>query len=474
MGKLKDKIQNIKMPHTYVILTMILLTVVALTYIIPAGEYDRILDPVSNKMIVIPESFHITLYGDNKTPLPSPVKIVENGTERTLRTVGDKWSYLQRVKFGANAQPFYVLIDNGTLSSLINCLIKAMGSRTYLIIPVSMLAFGILGSTMGIYEEVYGMVPVFVGIAAALGYDVVVGGAIVFVGIATGFAAATTNPFSIGIAQSIAGVPMFSGLGYRVVIFAVFQTVSILYVMWYARRVKAHPEKSVLFGEKLDTLPVHEAEEGAMTVRQKICLSLFVFTIGFLLYGTMKLGWYIDEIAAMFLMMMIITGVVGGYGATKICKTFIKSTQSMVSSMLVVGFTRGILLTMQDAMISDTIVYYLSQLLNGHSQYFSAAGMLAIQNVINFFITGSSSQATITMPIMTPVADIVGVSRQTAVLAYHFGDGFSNMFWPTACALECGLMGVPINKWYKFMTPLFCIMMVLQVVFILISVVVYA
>ena len=103
---------------------------------------------------------------------------------------------------------------------------------------------------MGIYEEVYGMVPVFVGIAAALGYDVVVGGAIVFVGIATGFAAATTNPFSIGIAQSIAGVPMFSGLGYRVVIFAVFQTVSILYVMWYARRVKAHPEKSVLFGGK--------------------------------------------------------------------------------------------------------------------------------------------------------------------------------------------------------------------------------
>ena len=289
MGKLKDKIQNIKMPHTYVILTMILLTVVALTYIIPAGEYDRILDPVSNKMIVIPESFHFT--------------------QGVRPGFFDIFLALQRGYVSAANILFliifaygyvYVLIDNGTLSSLINCLIKAMGSRTYLIIPVSMLAFGILGSTMGIYEEVYGMVPVFVGIAAALGYDVVVGGAIVFVGIATGFAAATTNPFSIGIAQSIAGVPMFSGLGYRVVIFAVFQTVSILYVMWYARRVKAHPEKSVLFGEKLDTLPVHEAEEGAMTVRQKICLSLFVFTIGFLLYGTMKLGWYIDEIAARY------------------------------------------------------------------------------------------------------------------------------------------------------------------------------
>lgn len=463
MGKLKNRVQTIKMPHTYVILTIILLTVVALTYIIPAGEYDRILDPVSNKMLVIPGSFHYT--------------------EGIRPGFFDIFLALQRGYVSAADILFliifaygyvYVLIDNGTLSSLIHFLIAAMGKRTYLIIPVSMLAFGILGSTMGIYEEVYGMVPVFVGIAVALGYDVVVGGAIVFVGIATGFAAATTNPFSIGIAQSIAGVPMFSGLAYRIVIFIVFQAVSIIYVMWYAKRVKRNPEKSVLFGEKLDTLPVHTIESEAMSVRQKICLGLFVFTIGFLLYGTMELGWYIDELAAMFLMMMIITGVVGGYGATKICQTFIKSTQSMVSSMLVVGFTRGILLTMQDAMISDTIVYYLSGLLKGHSQYFSSVGMLAIQNVINLFITGSSSQATITMPIMTPVADIVGVSRQTAVLAYHFGDGFSNMFWPTACALECGLMGVPINKWYKFMTPLFGIMMVLQVIFILISVVVYA
>lgn len=459
MGKIKNKVQNIKMPHTYVILTIILLAVVALTYMVPAGEYDRILDPASNKMIVIPESFHFT--------------------EGVRPGFFDVFLALQRGYVSAANILFliifaygyvYMLIDNGTLNSLINCMLSSMGKRTYLIIPVSMFAFGVLGSTMGIFEELYGMVPVFVGIAVALGYDVIVGGAIVFVGVATGFAAATTNPFSIGIAQSIAGVPMFSGLVYHAVIFLVFQTVAIIYVMWYAKRVKLNPEKSVLFGEKLETLPVHEVTEEKMTLRQKLCLGLFVVTIGFLLYGTMKLGWYIDEIAAMFLMMMIITGVVGGYGATKICKTFITSTQSMVSSMLVVGFTRGILLTMQDAMISDTVVYYLSQMLNGCSQYISAVGMLIIQNVINFFITGSSSQATITMPIMAPVADIVGLSRQTAVLAYCFGDGFSDMFWPTACALECGLMGVPLNKWYKFMTPLFCIMMVLQVIFMLISV----
>lgn len=244
--------------------------------------------------------------------------------------------------------------------------------------------------------------------------------------------------------------------------------------MWYAARVKKTPELSVVFGEENTVVQRHRQTDGKITFRQGLSIVLFVFTISLLLYGTMKLGWYIDEIAAMFLMMMIITGVIGGYSATKICKTFIKSTQSVISSVLVVGFTRGILLIMQEAKISDTIVYYLARLLNGLSSYGSAVGMLVLQNIINFFITGSSSQATITMPIMAPVADIVGISRQTAVLAFCFGDGFSNMFWPTACSLECGLMGVPLLKWYKFLTPLFLIMCVLQVVFILISVGIYA
>ena len=175
----------------------------------------------------------------------------------------------------------------------------------------------------------------------------------------------------------------------------------------------------------------------------------------------------------MFLMMAVITGVVGGYSATEICNTFVESTKSVVSSILIIGFTRGILLTMQEAMISDTVVYGLSKLLGSTNKVLSAVGMLFLQNVINFFITGSSSQATITMPIMAPVADIVGLSRETAVLAYCFGDGFSDMFWPTACTLNCGLMGVPLNKWYKFMTPLFFIMVALQVFFIALSVVIY-
>lgn len=463
MRRWREKLSSLKMPHTYVILTIILLAVVVLCYLIPAGEYDRVVDPSSGNTVVLPDSFHFT---QGKRPGLFDIFLA------LQRGYVDAADILFLIVFAYGY--VYMLTKNGTLNNAIHVLIRRMKDKTYLLIPVFMMLFGILGSTLGIFEETYGLVSVFVGIGLALGYDGLVGGAVVYVGVATGFAAATTNPFSVGIAQSIAEVPINSGLLYRLVIFLVFQSASIWYVMRYAKKVKAHPEKSVMYGVPMEFTPpdVHDTN-GEFTLRQKLCLLLFFVTIVLLLFGTMKLGWYINEIAAMFLMMAVVTGIVSGYSATEICNTYIESTKSVVSSILIIGFTRGILLTMQDAMISDTVVYGLSKLLDSSNKMISAVGMLVLQNVINFFITGSSSQATITMPIMTPVADIVGLNRQTAVLAYCFGDGFSDMFWPTACTLNCGLMGVPLNKWYKFIGPLFFIMVVLQVFFIALSVVVY-
>lgn len=463
MNKLKDRLLHIKMPHTYVLLTVILLIVVAMTWVIPAGVYDRVLDEASGKMVVLPESFHFVEgirpgFFDIFLALQRGYVSAAN----ILFLIVFAYSYV------------YLLTESGTLNNSIQVLVRLLGDRTHLLIPVCMMLFGLLGATLGIFEETYGLVPVFIGIMAALGYDPLVGGAVVYVGVATGFAAALTNPFSVGIAQSIAEVPLNSGLLYRAVIFLIFQGVAIWYVMRYARRVKADPAKSVLYGEPYEVqIPAPKERTQEFTLRQKLCLLLFFVTIGILLYGTTQLEWYIDEIAAMFLMMMVITGVVAGYSATQICQTFIASTKSVVPSILVIGFTRGILLTMQDAMISDTIVYELARLLNYSNKALSAVGMLVLQNIINFFITGSSSQATITMPIMAPVADIVGLSRQTAVLCYCFGDGFSDMFWPTACSLECGLMGVSINKWYRFIGPLFVIMILLQIFFVVVSVYIY-
>ena len=460
--RVRERLSRIKMPHTYVLLTGILLCVVVMTYLIPAGEYDRVMDAASGRMVVLPDSFH---YIEGIRPGIFDIFLA---LQRGYVSAADI-IFLIVFAYGY----VYMLTENGTLNRAIRVLTRKLGSRTYLLIPVCMFLFGILGATLGIFEEVYGLISVFMGITVALGYDAVVGGAVVYVGVATGFAAAITNPFSVGIAQSIAELPISSGLWYRVVIFLVFQSASVWYVMRYAKRVKADPTRSIIYGEQAAVPPAPAEDGGEMTLRQKICLLLFFVTIGVLLYGTSAWGWYVDEIAAWFLMMMVVTGIAGGYSATEICKSFIESTRSIVPSLLVIGFTRGILLTMQDAMISDTIVYGLSKLLGSGNKALAAVGMLFLQNVINFFITGSSSQATITMPIMVPVADIVGVGRETAVLAYCFGDGFSDMFWPTACALQCGLMGIPLNKWYRFMAPLFFIMVVLQTAFIVISAYLY-
>ena len=257
-------------------------------------------------------------------------------------------------------------------------------------------------------------------------------------------------------------------MGFRWLIFVVTEIIAIAYVMYYARKVKKNPTKSVVYGTELDAVKAKSLDElqtASMNIRQGLCLVLFFGVIIFLFYAILNLCWYVDEISAFFLMAMVVAGIISGYSATEICKTFIESTKSMVSSMLIVGFTRGILILMKEGMITDTIVYGLVSLLKNTSTYLSAYGMIIIENIVKLFINGSTSAATITMPILAPTAELVGMSRSIAVLAYQLGHSFADIFWPTSCALCCGLMGVPINKWYKFITPLFGILFIMEFVF---------
>lgn len=443
-----------KMPHTYILLSCILIFVAIIANFIPAGEFQRIEDPVSGRMVVIPGTFK---YIDGNPPGIFDIFVaIQNGFV----------SAADIIFFIIFAYSFvHIMIKNGTFDAVLGTMIRKLGNKIELLIPVCMLTFGILGATMGLYEEAYGLLPIFIGMAVALGYDPVVGGAIVFIGVSTGFSAAIINPFTVGIAQQIAGVPMFTGSGFRVLCFIVFITASILYTFNYARKVKKDPTKSVLYGTDVNlsyTSTQDELKTKVLTTRNKLCILVFIITIAMLLYGTMELGWYINELAAWFLMMMIVAGKVGGFTFTQIAESLVEAAKAMTFGILVCGFSRGVLQILNESQITDTIVYGLSSMLEGQSTYVSAFGMLGIQNLINFFITGSSSQATITMPIMAPVAELIGLNKQIAVLAFQFGDGFSNMFWPTVVAFECGLMGIPINKWYKFIAPLFVIMVILQ------------
>lgn len=453
-----EKKRRFKMPHTYVIIFGIVILAALMANIIPAGEFDRIIDANGNS-IVLADSFHyLPKIGCGLFDIFVSIQegFIDGG---------------QIIFFIIFAYSFvYMLIKNGTFDAVIGAILRRVGDRIALIIPVCMIAFGLLGSTMGLFEETYGLIPIFISIAVALGYDAIVGSSIVYLGVAVGFAAATINPFTIGVAQEVSGVPLFSGIEYRVLCFVVFMMVTLIYVWRYAKKIKGNPEKSILYGEKIEMVEVGSKEElmaKSFTTVQKISCALFVFTIVMLVYGTVQLGWYINQIAALFIIMMLLIGIISKFSPNQIAEYFIEAAKDMMFGALIVGLSRAIPIILENAKIIDTIVYSLSQFLMNFQGYLSGLGMLFVQNIINFFIPSGGGQALVTMPILAPVSEMVGLSRQIAVLAFQFGDGFSNIFWPTSVFMMCGIMRIPVDKWYKFVTPLFGLLFICEIVLLM-------
>ncbi len=450
-----EKKKRFKMPHAYVIIFIMTVITAILANIIPAGTFDRVEDASGNSVVVADSFHHVDKIGCSIFDMFKSFQIGFEDSAQIIFFIIFAYAFV------------YVLLKNGTFDALVGSVLRKVGNRIELIIPVCMILFGLLGSTMGMFEETYGLIPVFISIDMALGYDAIVGGSVIYLGVAVGFAAATINPFTIGIAQEVAGVKMFSGLGYRILCFVVFMGISIWYVWRYARRIQKDPTKSYLYGEKIETLECASREEMMeikMTTTHKLSCLLFVFTIGMLLYGTIKLGWYIDEIATLFIIMTIVSGLVSRFTPSEIADIFIEASKEMMYGALLVGISRSIAVIMENAQIIDTVVYWLATMLQHFRGMASAMGMLFAQNIINFFIPSGAGQALITMPILAPVGEMVGVSRQVSVLAYQFGDGFSNIFWPTSVFMMCGIMRLPINKWYRFVTPLFLIIFAASIV----------
>ncbi len=438
--------------HPYVVILSVVFAVFLLCMVLPSGEFQRI-ENAEGDLIVVAGTYEMI-----EKSVPSIFDLFLNIQLGFVDTASITFFIIFAYAF------VYMLTKNGTMNVVLGGIASKLGDKTHFFIPISMVAFGLLGSTAGLYEEVYGLIPVFIGAAIALGYDAVVGGAIVFVGVATGFAAALTNPFTIGIAQGVANVPLYSGMPFRIAVFVIFEIAVIAYVSHYAKKVKNDPTKSVLYGSNISFSNHIELTNEKMTMTHKLSLAALVFTFGMCLYTTVTFGWYIDELAALFLMMFIVVGFLSKYTLGQIMDIFIEAAKEIMFGVMTIGFIRGAVITMETSAVLDTVIYYLSFFLVGTSQFVTSLGMLLSQNIINLFITGGPSQAMATMPIMAPITDLAGMDRQIAIIAFQFGDGFSNMFWPTGVAIECGIMGIPMVRWYKFMAPLFGIMLVLQIV----------
>ena len=336
---------------------------------------------------------------------------------------------------------------------------KAFRGREYFVIPAFLLLFSVFGTTMGMSAEVMIFVPIGIALAASLGLDKVTGTAMIAMGAASGVTAGILNPFNVGVAQDIAEIPMFSGMGYRIFILGVLLVIDTVYITWYAKRVKADPTKSIIYGEPEDQEFTFDDTEEALNLTHGLTLAVIVAGFAVLIYGLSKLGWYFEEMSAIFIAMGVLCGIVNRYSPNKIAATFGNGAKGIVVGALIVGIARGVELALSDAMILDTIVHAIASIVNILPQSLKAIGMFLAQSLVNCVITSGTGQAAVTMPLMVPVADLIGITRQTAVLAFQLGDGFSNSVLPTSSALMGYLVvsKIPYVKWLKFMMPLFLI-----------------
>lgn len=448
-------------PNTYVIIILMMIVAVLLTWIIPSGEFERVKDEVSKQSIIIPGTFK---YIENNpiSLFKIPVYIMK-GLAKASDIV-----FLVIIVGGA----FNIIIETGMFQSFAGRLTKIFSNKEVLIIPAFSTIFALACTTMGVNTFI-GFAPIAVIIARSIGYDAIVGVSMVALGGAIGFSTGTFNPFTTGVAQSLAGLPIFSGLGYRFVCLVVFLIVTNIYIIWYAKKIKANPESSVVYEMEQENkkIEVSEKQHDKIEGRHYLVLLIVIACFALLVYGSQNWKWKLQENAAMFIWMGVLSGFAYGFGPSKIAEEFTKGAKKLVYGALMIGMANGISLILTDGKILDTTVQYLGGLLVTLPSYLQAAGMFLMQLLINGLITSGSGQAAATMPIMLPVADIIGITKQTTVLAFNFGDGLSNYILPTSSALMgfIAMVGISYSNWMKFMWKLFLIWIVVGAILVIVA-----
>ncbi|NLY36543.1 MAG: putative basic amino acid antiporter YfcC [Tissierellia bacterium] len=456
--KIKD--HKFKIPHTYVLIFVLALLTALATYIIPAGQYQRVEDPASGRVIVDAGSFE---YIDRTPVTPFGVmRAIPQGMSEAASII-----FLIFIVGGA----FGIINGTGAIVAGLGNILVKWGGNAKIIIPLVMIVFSLGGATFGMAESTLIFIPMAIVIAKGMGLDSIVAMAMVYVGANIGFAGGAMNPWTVGVAQTIAGLPLFSGMGFRIIGQIVFLIASIWYVLAYSKKIKADPTKSPLYSLEdhgnVDTQVLPE-----FTTRHKLVLLVILAGFGFIIWGTLKGKSTTTDLTAIFLTMGIISGFVGGSNADRIASDFVDGAKSLTFGALIVGLARAISVILVSGNIIDTVIFHSASVLSAFPPAISAIGMFWLQTFINFFINSGSGQAATTMPLMAPIGDLVGISRQTVVLAFQYGDGFSNSLFPTAGAMMAGLAlaKIPYEKWFKWLLPLMGVWMVIGSVLIAISV----
>jgi uncharacterized ion transporter superfamily protein YfcC len=457
---LLDNKKNFSMPHTFVLLVLLVLVAGILTYIIPAGEFNRVKD-AAGRMVIVPGTYHFVA----SQPLPLyevPLKLFK-GLMKAADVV-----YFVIIIGGA----FEIITKTEMIAAFTGRMARALRGREGWVVPIFLSAFSVGGFTMGMSNEVLVFIPIGILMARSLGFDILTGTAMVLLGAHAGFTAGLMNPFGVGIAQAIAQVPLFSGMWLRAAMLVVLLITTSIYILRYAYKVKADPSKNILN----DLTEINEVDEKATDLpdlkpHHYAVLAIVVSGLAGLLYGVTAKKWWIDEMAALFLTMGVLSGFVAGFTPNRVARIFIEGAKGIIFGALVVGFARTIIVVFEDGKIVDSIIFYLSSSIAFLPGLLQPIGMYVVNVIISLIIVSASGMAMATMPIMAPVADLLHITRQTAVLMFQCADGMTHVILPTSAATMGALATakIPFERWIKWVWPLFFIWIGIGGIFVIIA-----
>ncbi|MEN0045992.1 MAG: YfcC family protein [Bacteroidota bacterium] len=449
-----------RIPHAVTMLFGIIIFVTILTYILPAGEYEREL--VNGRNRVIPGSYEI---------IPSaPVGLLDMFKAIPL---GFKTAVEIIFIVLAGGIMFGIMEKSMAVESSIGTLVNRLGlERKYFIVVLMTFVYGLLGVAVG-YENNIAMVPIAAVLSLALGGDLILAAGISAGAMTIGFGLSPINPYTVGTGHQLAELPMFSGYLLRSILCFLALSLMAYYNVRYFKRILAQPEKSL--GQGLNEAGIKLSKpisEYQMTANSWTVLGIFVFGLAAILYGVFNLGWRINDLSAVFLMVALASAIVSRMKADVVSETVLKSVAIAAPGAFMVGYATSIRELMEMGHISDTISFQLSEILQGLPLYAAAIGMSTSQCVINLFIPSGSGQALATLPVMLPLGEVLGLTRQTTILAFQIGDGVTNLVNPTLGGLIAmlSMCRVPLDRWLRFISPMVLIILAIAWITLIVAV----
>ncbi|MBQ4649943.1 MAG: YfcC family protein [Firmicutes bacterium] len=452
---MKEK-KEFRFPSTSTLLMCVTAVMWLLTYIVPAGQFDRALNEATGREGVVAGSFH---YIEQ-----SPVNIGQ-------LFQAPYWGLMEVIDIIALVfivgGAVGVIIESGAIHAGINKIAQKTGGKGDAVFVILMLAFGAASTFLGLAEEFIVFVPLLTSIAISLGYDKITAVAVILLGVYGAGGFALFGPYNTMIAQKVAEVELLSGMGLRAIGCLGCVAISIHHVLRYGKKIKNDPTASLLYDKNDKSLKLDEDKvkkdiidlsQYELTPKRKA--TLFVLIVGLIIMaiGVLKWAWWFEHMSALFLVMAIICGLINfNLSFDKVVNCFVENAAGMATVAILLALSRSIVYIITEGQIIDTIIYAISIPLSHLSGVLAAWGIYISQLVVNFFIPSSSGQAMVVMPILTPLADLIGVSRQVAVHAFTAGDYFGNMIIPThPTTLAClAIAGIPYNKWFKYVLPCF-------------------